>query len=128
MKEKEITVLMVAPHEHPKTVTLRNDLDALQEAVSIGSDYKGLIEIVPLEDDVCILCNEEGKLNGLEGNRRLGNDILCGVFYVVGDDGEGSLASLSAAQQEKYRSLFWSPDDIGDDEVRGSVFFRFYPM
>ena len=41
------------------------DLDALQKAVSIGCDYRGLIEVVGLEDGVCIICNEEGKLLGL---------------------------------------------------------------
>ena len=128
MKPPTIQSLMIAPNAHPQLVTLSNDLDSLQKAVSIGAPEQGLIEFVCLEDNVSILCNEEGKLNGLEGNRWLGDDVLCGVFYVVGDDGEGNLASLSAAQQEKYRSLFWNPDDIGDNEVQGSVFFRFYPM
>ena len=35
MKQKEIKVLMVAPGEYPQVVVLRNDLDALQKAVSI---------------------------------------------------------------------------------------------
>ena len=65
MKQKEIKVLMVAPGEHPREVVLKNDLDALQKAVSIGCDYRGLIEVVGLEDGVCIICNEEGKLLGL---------------------------------------------------------------
>ena len=45
MKQKEITVLMGAPGEHPREVGLKNDLDALQKAVSIGCDYQGLIEV-----------------------------------------------------------------------------------
>ena len=61
MRQKEITVLMVAPREHPMVTTLQNDLDSLQNAVSIGADYQGLIEIVGLEDGICILCNEEGS-------------------------------------------------------------------
>lgn len=56
MKQKEITVLMVAPGEHPRIVVLRNELDALQKAVSIGADRQGLIEVVDLEAGVCILC------------------------------------------------------------------------
>lgn len=87
MKQKEIKVLMVEPGEHPKVTTLKNDLDSLQEAVSIGAEYKGLIEIIGLEEGVCILCNEEGKLIGLEGNFRLGRDILTDVFYVAGENG-----------------------------------------
>ena len=56
MKQKEIKVLMVEPGEHPRVTTLKNDLDSLQEAVSIGADYKGLIEIIGIAESVCILC------------------------------------------------------------------------
>ena len=71
MSAKEITVLMVEPGKHPKVTTLKDDLDNLQKAVSIGADYQGLIEFVSLRNGDCIMCNEEGKLIGLEGNRRL---------------------------------------------------------
>ena len=42
MSAKEITVLMVEPGKHPKVTTLKDDLDSLQKAVSIGADYQGL--------------------------------------------------------------------------------------
>ena len=35
-KEKEITVLKVSPHKKPEVVTVKNELSALQEAVSSG--------------------------------------------------------------------------------------------
>lgn len=110
MKQKEIKVLMVAPGEHPKEMVLKNDLDALQKAVSIDCDYQGLIEVIGLENGVCIICNEEGKLLGLEGNRRLGGDILAGVFYVVGEDKCGDFVSLTEKQIEQYRKRFWAPE------------------
>ena len=69
MKEKEIKVLKVKPHEHPEVYMLKNTLEAMQEAVG------GYIDIVGLDDNVCILLNDEGKLIGLEGNRRIGSDI-----------------------------------------------------
>ena len=65
MKEKEIKVLKVKPHEHPEVYMLKNTLEAMQEAVG------GYIDIVGLDDNVCILLNDEGKLIGLEGNRRI---------------------------------------------------------
>ena len=76
MKHPTIQSLMIAPHQYPEPVTLSNDLDSLQKAVSIGPPEQGLIEFVYLEDNVTILCNEQGKLIGLEPNRRLGKDIL----------------------------------------------------
>lgn len=117
MKEMTITGLKVAPMLPPEPVTLRNELQALQEAVSIGADYTGLIEVVELENDVCILCNEGSKLIGLAPNRRLGEDILCGVFYVVGQNEDGDFCSLSAEAMTRYRKFFSIPEEIDPDEV-----------
>lgn len=128
MKEKQIRVLMVEPMASPKLVTLQNDLDSLQKAVSIGASYQGLIELVPFEDNVLILCNEEGKLNGLSPNRRFGHDILCGVFYVVAEDDEGELISLTSEQVEKYSEFFGHIDIIQAEEVDDTILFKFFPM
>ena len=125
MKQKEIKVLMVEPGAYPRITTLKNDLDSLQKAVSIGADYQGLIEIIGLEEGVCILCNEEGKLIGLEGNRRLGRDILTGVFYVVGEDGEGNLTSLPESMIEKYKQVFWTPQVFSKNEIEASIYTIF---
>ena len=128
MKEKEIRTLMVEPMESPKLVTLQNDLDSLQKAVSIGAPDQGLIEFVHLEDNVSVLCNEEGKLIGLAPNRRLGDDILCGVFYIVAEDEEGELVSLTPEQVENYSEFFGTFESIPAEEVDHTVVFRFYPL
>ena len=125
MNAKEITVLMVEPGQHPKVTTIRDDLDSLQKAVSIGADYQGLIEFVYLEDNVSLLLNEEGKLIGLEPNRRLGDDILCGVFYVVAENDEGELISLTEAQLEHYSKRFEHIEPIDKAEVLNTIFFSF---
>lgn len=122
MKSNEIKVLMVAPGEHPREVSIGNDLDSLQKAVSVGCDYQGLIEIVGLEDGACILCNEEAKLIGLEGNRRLGNDIITGVFYVVGENGRGDLISLTEKQMDKYSKRFWSTEYFTPAEINRMLY------
>lgn len=44
MKEKEIKVLKVKPHEHPEVYMLKNTLEAMQEAAG------GYIDIVGLDD------------------------------------------------------------------------------
>ena len=125
MKEKEITVVKVEPMKYPVIATLTNDLDHLQKAVSIGADYQGLIEFVYLEDNVSILCNEEGKLIGLMPNRRLGEDVLCGIFYVVAEDNNGNLKSLSPAQLDKYQRRFWNIDVIDVNEIERTIFTKF---
>ena len=76
MKEEEIRVLKVEPMEPPKMISLKNDLDSLQKAVSIGAPEQGLIELVHIEDNVYCLGNEEAKIIGLPPNRYLGNDSI----------------------------------------------------
>ena len=125
MRKKEIRVLMVEPGKYPREVTIGNDLDSLQKAVSIDCERQGLIEIIGIEKGVCILCNEEGKLLGLEGNRRLGDDIITGVFYVVGENRRGDLISLTDAQIEKYSKRFWHPQVFTPDEIARLLFMSF---
>ena len=127
MKKRQVKALMVEPNERPKLTELHCDLDSLQKAVSIGAPEQGLIEYVYIQDNVSVLCNEEGKLIGLTPNRRLGDDILCGVFYVVADDGEGELTSLTKEQIEAYTEMFYSYEDISPDEVANAVFIKFFP-
>ena len=68
-KESVIKVLKVKPHEHPEVYMLKNTLEAMHEAVG------GYIDILGLDDNVCILLNDEGNLIGLEDNRRISSDI-----------------------------------------------------
>lgn len=126
MKESTIKVLMVEPGEYPKEVTLDNNLDALQKAVSIGCEEQGLIEIIGMGEGVCLLCNEEGKILQLEGNRRVGNDIITGVFYILGEDGEGELVSLPQEAMERYKEMFWEPEQYTHDEVDKAMIMRFF--
>ena len=125
MNAKEITVLMVEPGKHPKLTTLKDDLDSLQKAVSIGADYQGLIEIISIGNGDCLLCNEEGKLIGLEGNRRLGNDIIVGVFYIVSEDEEGNLVSLPEQKIKRYTELFWEPEIFDRTDIEATLTCRF---
>ena len=124
MKQKKIKVLMVEPGKNPIETELSNDLDSLQKAVSRGTDYRGLIELIYVEPGVLILANEEGKLNGMEGNRKFGADILTGVFYVVGEDVFGNLISLSDNNIEKYKSRFWHPEYYTEEEVHRALFVK----
>lgn len=113
MKNKEITVLKVEPLKKPRICTLINELEDLQKAVSIEAENTGLIEIIEVGNQlgyqgeyVCLLCNEEGKLINLPPNRRVGNDIICGTFYITGQTNDGDLASLSESAIKYYTEYF----------------------
>jgi hypothetical protein len=74
-ENKTLRVLRIEPGKTPEEKVIGADLESLQAEVG------GLIECVYLEDDSILVCNEEGKLNGMEMNRRLGDDIICGPFF-----------------------------------------------
>ena len=126
MKTKEITVLMVEPGKYPVVTTLKNDLDSLQKAVSIGAESQGLIEIIGLEKGVCLLCNEEGKILGLKGNRRIGKDIIAGVFYIIGENDEGDLVSLSRDKIGQYKERFWEIEEYSTTDAEEAMLLRFF--
>lgn len=127
-KEKKIRVLMLSPGEKPREEYIATDLDSLQKAVSIGCDEQGLIEIVPIGKKCSILCNEEGKLIGLPGNRRIGNDIIAGVFYVIGDTPNGGMRSLTENEFEHWYHVFEEPEYYTDGEVAKSIVLKFFEL
>lgn len=114
---KKLDVLLVCPNELPKKMTISNTLKAKQKLVG------GLIEVFYLngEEDVCFICNEEGKLNNLEPNRIIGNDIIYGNFIVIGDDYENAdFKSLTKKQISKYKEYF-NQDSIDKTNSRISA-------
>lgn len=120
---KKLTVVMVEPNKAPYVTKIKNELPALQKAVG------GYIEVVGNGDGTLIICNEEGKLIGLEGNRRIndGMSIIAGTFFVVGDDGE-NFRSLTESEVKRYMDRFKNPEDIDQDEVEDDMGITFYSM
>ena len=106
----DMNVLLVQPESYPKSVTIGSDLESLQAAVG------GIIEVVyPFEDNVGLIMNEEGKIEGLPLNRALRDDqgelydIIAGDFLVVGLT-EDDFGSLSQEQMDKFEKLFHQPE------------------
>ena len=119
-KKNEIKVLMVKPGEKPYVTVIKNDLHAMQEAVD------GLIEILPLTQNAVLVCNEEGKINGLPGNRRIENgDIIAGNFFIAGDTGRGDLTDLTARQAAEYENRFGEIEHFEPEQVEDALFMRF---
>ena len=102
IKEK-LKSLLIKPNELPEIVEIDNTLEAKQELVG------GYIECayLPNDDNVVLICNEEGKINGMKLNRDIGHDIIAGPFLIVGDDYEnGDFKSLTEDQILKYKMRF----------------------
>ena len=103
MLEKRIKCLLVKPYELPKEIEIDNTLEAKQKLVG------GYIEqaFLPKDDSVVLICNEEGKINGMKPNRDIGHDIIFGPFLIVGNDYEnGGYKSLTSEQILNYKIRF----------------------
>lgn len=105
-----MTVLAVMPGKKPVKMELEGTLKSMQTFVG------GTIQAVyPFEDPVALVCNEEGKLAGLEYNRALRDergmiyDIICGPFFVCGL-GEDDFESLPDQLMEAYFRRFERPE------------------
>lgn len=94
-------VLVVEPGYAPYEKTI-NGLTEMQATVG------GLIQaIYPYEEQVAIVCNEEGLLLGLDFNRSVpgGYGGIVGTFFICGL-GEEDFCSLTPQQMEKYRKEY----------------------
>lgn len=100
IEETKISVLLVEPNRYPKMIEIADTLEAMQAVV--GGDIE---EYMPFDDEVAIVCNEEGKYNGMTPNRAVYADdkemmdIIFGKFFVC----------YAPMESEKFLSL---PDDL----------------
>lgn len=101
--QRNLKCLYVKENSLPEEIMIPNTLSAKQEKIG------GLIEYtyLPDNDEVVIICNEEGKINGMSPNRDTGYDIIFGPFLIVGETSEdGEDRSLSDEQIRKYKEYF----------------------
>lgn len=104
-------VLIVEPGKIPYKKEIGEELEDLQQEVG------GYIETVyPFpEEDAVLICNEEGKLEGLPLNRSLKDekgmivDIVAGTFLIAGTT-EDSFCSLTDNQITKFTERFHTPE------------------
>ena len=103
-----MNVLVVEPgylpyeKEIPDTLSPDDHLRALQEIVG------GWIQaIYPYEEEVAIVCNEEGLINGLPFNRSVpgGYGGVFGSFFICGL-GEEDFCSLPPDLMERFKSEY----------------------
>ena len=109
MSEK-IKVLVVEPMQEPYVKEIDAGLKFLQKEVG------GTIQAVyPFEEEAAVICNDEGKINGMELNRALRDDngrvydIIAGPFLICGLDGD-RFGSLPDELISKFYEQFKQPE------------------
>lgn len=112
-KNDKIRVLHVEVGQYPKVVEITPTLEEMQRLVN------GCIEpFYPYEEQVCIVCNDEGKINGMLPNRFVFNedreivDLVFGSFFIC-DCSTSSFGSLTDEQIARYRKEFYHPARMG---------------
>ena len=122
MASEMMKVVMVEPNKPAYITEIEHSLKDMKEAVG------GLIEPIYYLDEprAVMVGNEEAKLIGMEGNRRFGDRIVAGPFFICGEkmteDGM-DFCSLSDELCEKYVQKFAVPESISQDEVEQDMGF-----
>ena len=111
MENKDtIRVVYVEPYKTARVIELGTKLEDMQKAV--GGDIE---PFYPFEEAVGIVCNDEGKINGMPANRAVYDengeilDLICGPFFICDCSGE-SFGSLSDEQIERYKNKYLNPE------------------
>ena len=109
---RTINVIYVEPGKTARTIEMKDELSEMQKLVG------GLIEeYMPFADDVAIICNDEGKMNGMPLNRAIyledGQmaDIIAGPFFIAYAPIESeNFLSMPDELREKYLEKFRQPE------------------
>ncbi len=118
-------ILVVEPKKVPYEREISDDLHEMQEVVG------GFIEPIYFErkNDALVFCNEEFLLNGSQPNRMVGDVLVHGTFFVVGNReteyGEEESCSLTNEQISQYTKEFAEPiQEMPHDQVQdGNMIF-----
>ena len=114
-----LRVVLVEPGKVARVAEIDGSLEGMQKTVG------GYIQAVyPFEETVCLVCNEEGKLQGLPLNRALRDednsvyDIVAGTFFVC-DCSTENFKSLNEEQLKRYTEKYKRPERFMrvDDQI-----------
>ena len=109
---QKISVILVEPGRYPKLIEIEDTLEAMQSLVE--GDIE---EYMPFDDEVAIICNEEGKMRGLPLNRAVYVDnkemvdIIAGKFFICYAPIESEkFLSMPKELARKYEKKFKYPE------------------
>ena len=103
-------VVLLKPFEYARAAEIGTSLEAMQAVVG------GLIEpAYYFDEEVCLICNEEGKINGMPLNRAIYDkdknmiDIIAGTAFSCDCSGQ-NFGSLTEEQIKRYTEQFKKPE------------------
>ncbi len=109
-QEQSITILRIEPGQAPVIKEIPNTPEAMQTEVG------GYFECIFYPTGCAAVVNEEGKINGMEPNRRIGATIVCGPFFLCCVNHKGEFSSLTKTDIHNFSHLFAEiPTFTGDE-------------
>ena len=141
MSNSKLRIVKVMPNKNPEVCEIERGLKDLQEIVD------GTIQcIYPFDDDVGLVCNDDGKLLGLPYNRALFYDwdktemyqeidgkqyvpiddiydVIVGTFFICRTPADSDkFESLTDEQVNKYLTLFARKETLAKDMFTNQLF------
>lgn len=108
--EEKITVVLLEPDKMARVAEIGSSLEGMQKVV--GGDIEAAYYF---DEEVCVVCNDEGKINGMPLNRAVYGsdkemmDIIAGSAFICDCSGE-RFASLTKEQISRYTEKFKYPE------------------
>ena len=115
-----ITALIVEPNKSPRPTQICDNEEYLNHCVSPDSCLVYTAGALKLGNNIAAVYCRNGYMFSLPGNRRVGDKVICGTFYIVRVK-NGKLVSLSDTDVVKYSLEYWAPETFTEDELMDSM-------
>ena len=118
--KRKIQVLMLVPGEEPCPTVMCASEFSLRKAVNLGSEHQHKAACRRVENNICVIFNRMRSHAGFAPNRRIADDILCGVIYIAGIDKDGRLRTLTDDELQKYSVIYQTPESYTYEEAQSA--------
>lgn len=105
MKEPILSVLAVEPYFKPCEEYLINEERIIRFLICDGEMDASLVEVMKIDQHICVLYNKNAQKQNYPPNRRIGNKTIYGLFYIVGIDDNNCLTSLTEDDIKRYQNI-----------------------
>lgn len=106
-----IKVMVFEPGRTPYTESVRKEKSVLEKVV--GGKY----EKINPDRTTALIYNPNGKQERLEANRKVGEGIVYGTFFLAADLGTTGFGTLSPLQSRFYNTVYGKPESFEDAEL-----------
>jgi hypothetical protein len=93
---------------------------------SLQKEVDGYIEVLSITDEICLVCNEEGKITNQPLNRAIRDykndivDVIAGDFFICGQTEDGEFRSLTDEEYKEYYKRFECPENVL--QINGEIY------